>query len=183
MKPLTEVERKWVKKTRVKLGHLDFRLESYSRRCKAEFEKPERSFEVCNAIIDEALEFRMECREYLLLVVWIAKNRDLELIACRRIAVALEDEKVDPLQFVFDAKVEIDSFLDVVEQPLDVLAHVDRLFADCTGSHADKGLEMASMLTDDEWEAYKEARGGKPITTTVEKHFAQRSKDAAKSPK
>lgn len=65
-------------------------------------------------------------------------------------------------------------------ESIDIVALVNKLFAECKGSHADKGKEMANKLTDEQWEAYKKARTGRPITQTVEEYFTQRSKDAAK---
>ena len=71
--------------------------------------------------------------------------------------------------------------LDMLEsQSIDIIALVNKLFAECKGSQQAKGKEMANKLTDEQWEAYKKARTGRPITTTREQHFTQRYKNANK---
>lgn len=71
--------------------------------------------------------------------------------------------------------------LDMLEsQSIDIIALVNKLFAECKGSQQAKGKEMAVKLTDEQWEAYKKARTGRPITTTREQHFTQRYKNANK---
>ena len=71
--------------------------------------------------------------------------------------------------------------LDMLEsQSIDIIALVNKLFAECKGSHADKGKEMAGKLKDDQWEVYKKA-STHSITTTIEEYFTQRSRDAAKN--
>ncbi len=71
-------------------------------------------------------------------------------------------------------------------QKIDIIAHVDVLFSECKGSHNVRGEAMEEKLTSDEYEAYKQAKqanGGKPITQTIKKHFAERSKGEAKKSK
>jgi len=93
-----------------------------------------------------------------------------------RDTVAIQEAKrIRGLAMLFDAKYS--------EETIDIISHVDKLFAECKGSHADKGRAMAKKLPNERWEAYKKARGGRPIEQTKQQHFTQRSKDAAKKPK
>ncbi len=78
-----------------------------------------------------------------------------------------------------ELELRIDLWADEVKS-IDIVALVNKLFAECKGSYADKGEAMAFKLTDEQWEAYKKARAGRPITQTIEEYFTQRSKDAAK---
>jgi hypothetical protein len=79
-----------------------------------------------------------------------------------------------------ELELRIDLWADEVKS-IDIIAHVNKLFAECKGSHADKGKAMKRKLTEELWEAYKKARTGRPITQTIEQYFTQRSKEARKS--
>lgn len=99
---------KVIKATRFKLGGLEFSLSCFDRRLTAEFAKEDRSEEKAYVILDEMEVYRNEFREQLMQVARLGKGFDLTMTACRRIAVALEASDVDPVQFVVDAKIEID---------------------------------------------------------------------------
>ncbi len=109
-----------------------------------------------------------------------------ELSNCRKLSIALSQgfyKQGSPL--VLDSITEVHALHSrLADESIDIVAFVDKLFAACKGSHADKGKAMAAKLADTQWEAYKEARGGRPIKQTIEQHFTKRSKDAAtKKPK
>ena len=80
-------------------------------------------------------------------------------------------------------ELRIDLWADEVKS-IDIVAHVNKLFFECKGSYADKGKAMAFKLSDEQWEAYKSeckkrAKGGRPITKTIEQYFEGRCADEA----
>jgi hypothetical protein len=91
------------------------------------------------------------------------------------------------VEVLYSAMAEISDLQELdSETRSDIVAHVDRIFSECKGSHGDRGKAMAKELTGDQWEAYKQARqanGGHPITQTIEQYFSNRSKAGAKKSK
>jgi hypothetical protein len=186
MKPLTELEKSIVTDLRLRLSVLFLELESFFDRVVKGW-KNQIGEEAIAAIHNEETEFRRDVANRVLKTIRIAKTRGVEFEQCWSLKVAIEDlSAANCRDFVFAAKIEIDRFIDALRvanannEAIDIIALVNKLFAECKGSQQAKGKEMANKLTDEQWEAYKKARTGRPITTTREQHFTQRYKNANK---